>query len=267
MLGARDPDLLAVDDIVVTIAPRRRPERQRVCAARRLGDAEGLQAQGAVGDAGKVFRLLFGVAVPQDRSHRVHLGVTGGGVAAVAMDLLEDNRSGREVQPRPAVFLRYHRREIALADERVDEFLRVGAALVEIAPVRPRILRADPRDTVADFRKFSGRIKRLHVTPRSFLWPAGLQVRPRTGNAFCLSSPLPHPMARTHRHSGGPLAVPRGRDLAPKAAPGVNHARNRLNFSKIQAEFLFGLPVSAISPARRVAPHMSPRAARRWHAP
>ena len=52
MLGARGPDLLAVDDVVrVAFAHRGGAKAERVGARGRLGDAERLQAQLALGDA------------------------------------------------------------------------------------------------------------------------------------------------------------------------------------------------------------------------
>ena len=52
MLGAAGPHLLAVHDVgAVVLLHRRGAQRQRVGAAGRLGDAEGLQAQLAAGDA------------------------------------------------------------------------------------------------------------------------------------------------------------------------------------------------------------------------
>ena len=51
MFGAAGPDLLAVDDVVVAVALGGGLQRGGVGAAGRLGDAEGLQAQFAGGDA------------------------------------------------------------------------------------------------------------------------------------------------------------------------------------------------------------------------
>ena len=91
MLGARGPDLLPVDDVmVVALAPRRGAQRKRVGARRRLGDAEGLQAQFAAGDLRQIALFLRGAAVPQDRAHGVHLRVAGGAVAAGGVHLFQD---------------------------------------------------------------------------------------------------------------------------------------------------------------------------------
>ena len=45
MFGAADPDLLAVDDVAVALAPREGADARRVGAAGRLGDAERLQPE------------------------------------------------------------------------------------------------------------------------------------------------------------------------------------------------------------------------------
>ena len=54
VLGPRDEDLLTVDDIAVAVAHGRRLQLRRVRAGRRLGDAEGLQAQLAARDLRQV---------------------------------------------------------------------------------------------------------------------------------------------------------------------------------------------------------------------
>ena len=80
---ARRPHLLAVDDVaVVALLLGARLELGGVGAGGGLGDAEGLQAQRARGDARQILLLLRGVAVPQHRAHGVHLGVAGRRVAA-----------------------------------------------------------------------------------------------------------------------------------------------------------------------------------------
>ena len=62
MFGAADPDLLAVDDISVALAPGESADARRVGAAGRFGDAEGLQAQLAAGDPRQIVR--FCAALP-----------------------------------------------------------------------------------------------------------------------------------------------------------------------------------------------------------
>ena len=82
MLGARGPDFLAVDDVVVAVAACDGAQIERIGAGRRLGDAERLQAKLAARDRRQIALLLLGAAVAKERAHRVHLGVAGGAVAA-----------------------------------------------------------------------------------------------------------------------------------------------------------------------------------------
>src|ERR1019366_8343530 len=99
MLGARGPDFLAVDDVVVVaFAPRGGAQGERVGARGRFRDAEGLQAQFAAGDLRQIVLLLLGAAMPQDRAHRIHLRVAGSAVAAGRVHFLED-RGGPAAGP------------------------------------------------------------------------------------------------------------------------------------------------------------------------
>ncbi len=54
MLGAADPDFLAVDDVFVALAAGEGGDARGVGAAGGLGDAEGLQPQFAGGDGGQI---------------------------------------------------------------------------------------------------------------------------------------------------------------------------------------------------------------------
>ena len=136
MFGARGPDFLAVDDVVVVaFAPRGGAQRQRVGAGGRLGDAEGLQAQFAAGDLGQIALLLRGAAVPQHRAHGVHLRVAGGAVAAGGVHFFQDRGGRADAEPAAAVFFRDQRGEIAGFGQRGDEFGRIGALAVERAPI------------------------------------------------------------------------------------------------------------------------------------
>src|SRR5215467_6903261 len=60
MLGARSPYFLAVDDIKIAVTNGLGAKRQRVRAAGRFGDAEGLQSQRTISDAREIFLLLLG---------------------------------------------------------------------------------------------------------------------------------------------------------------------------------------------------------------
>ena len=100
VLHARDPDLLAVDDVAVALLHRGGLDLGRVGAGGRLGHAHRLQAQLAAGDLRQVALLLRLGAVAQQRAHVVHLAVAGAGVAAGAVDLLHDHRRLGEAQAR-----------------------------------------------------------------------------------------------------------------------------------------------------------------------
>ena len=98
VLDARDPDLLAVDDVAVAASHGGGLELGGVGAGGRLGHAQRLQPQLAAGDLRQVALLLLRRAVAQQRAHVVHLAVAGAGVAAAAVDLLHDDarlRRGR----------------------------------------------------------------------------------------------------------------------------------------------------------------------------
>ena len=148
---AAGPNLLAVDDVaVVALLLGARLELGGVGAGGRLGDAEGLQAQRARGDARQVLLLLRGAAVPQHRAHGVHLGVAGRRVAAGLVHGLEDGAAGRQRQAGSAVLLRDQRAEVAGLGERVDELGWVGACVVELHPVGVGELIADAPHALAD---------------------------------------------------------------------------------------------------------------------
>ena len=80
-------------------------------------------------------------AVPQDRSHRVHLRVARARVAARRVDLLEDHARRSDIEARPAELLGDERREPARLGQRRDELLRVAIGL-ERTPVLAREPRA-----------------------------------------------------------------------------------------------------------------------------
>ena len=94
--------------------------------------------------------LLRVVAVPQHGAHGVHLGVAGSGVAAGAVDFLEDRAAGADLQARTAIFLRDQYAEVARLRQRFDELGRVGHLAVELAPVLARILLAQLGNRQAD---------------------------------------------------------------------------------------------------------------------
>ena len=135
VLGARDPDLLAADDVAVAATDRGGLQLRRVGARGRLADAERLQPQLAGGDLGQVLALLRVGAVPQQRAHRVHLRVAGAGVGAAAVDLLEDDRRLVDAEAGAAVLLGNQRRQVAGVGQRLDERVGIRARGIELAPV------------------------------------------------------------------------------------------------------------------------------------
>ena len=93
----------------------------------------------------------------QQRAHRVHLRVARAGVAAAAVDLLEDDRRLGDAEPGAAVLLGNQRRQIAGLGQRVDERVGIGAPRVELAPVRVGKAFAEIADAAPQvLMKFSG---------------------------------------------------------------------------------------------------------------
>ena len=82
------------------------PQRCCVGPAGGLSDTKCLQPEFA-GRAifGKIADLLVVSAMPEDGSHDIHLSVTGGAVAALGLDRLQDRRRGRKWQSGTAVLL------------------------------------------------------------------------------------------------------------------------------------------------------------------
>jgi hypothetical protein len=90
MFGAADPDFLAVDDIVVALAPGESADARGIGACSRLGYAEGLKPQVSRSNMGQIARLLLGLSMAQDGTHGVHLGMRGPATAAAAVHFFED---------------------------------------------------------------------------------------------------------------------------------------------------------------------------------
>src|SRR5262249_32858158 len=147
------PHLLAVDDVMVALAPRESLDLRRVGAGGRLGDAERLEADRAVGNAGQVAVLLLLASVPQQRAHHVHLRVAGIGVAAGGVDFREDGAAGADRQAGAAVLFRDGGAEIAGLGEFSDELFGVLVAVLEIAPIGIGKFPADGADGGADLGK------------------------------------------------------------------------------------------------------------------
>src|SRR5581483_294614 len=132
---AGDEHLLAVHHVVVVLAHGHCLQARRLRAGVWLGDGERLQAQLAAGDLGQVALLLLGAAVAQQRAHRVHLGVAGGGEAPGAIDLLEDDARLGDAEPGAAVLLRDERGQPAGVGQRLHERIGIAVGAVQLAPV------------------------------------------------------------------------------------------------------------------------------------
>ena len=110
--------------------------------ARGFRHAEGLQAQRAGGDPRQIGAFLRGIAMPQKRTHDVHLGMAGGAVAAGALDLLKDRAGPRQRQAGAAILVRDERGKISGLRQRRDEFRRIGGLAIEFSPILARKLGA-----------------------------------------------------------------------------------------------------------------------------
>ena len=104
MLHSRGPYFLAVDQVVITVSNRGGLDLSGIGANAWFGHPEGLQAELAGRDSGKVKALLFVRAMAKQRAHNVHLRVASARVPPRAIDLLENNGSLGHPQPRAAVF-------------------------------------------------------------------------------------------------------------------------------------------------------------------
>ncbi len=135
MLDSRNPYLLAVDHITVATALGSGLDLRRICTGGWLGDAHRLQAQLAACDLRQVAVLLLCRAVPQQRTHVVHLAVACTRVATGTIDLLHDHRGFRQTQSRTAVFLRNQRGEPARFCQCVDEAFRITACFIDLAKI------------------------------------------------------------------------------------------------------------------------------------
>src|SRR5207249_823801 len=138
MLGARNPDLLPANDVLVAFAGGHRPHLRRVRARNRLADAERLQAQLAARDLRQERALLRVGSVTQQRAHRVHLRVARASIRTAAIDLLEDDRRLGDAEAGAAVLFRNERRKVTGVCQRPHELSRIGPLLVELLPVTIR---------------------------------------------------------------------------------------------------------------------------------
>ena len=100
LVGARGPQLLAVDDVVVAVAHRARLELGGVGAGGRLGHAERLKAD----FAGRDLRQVAAASAPRCRAAAACPSCTSGRdrrrAAAGGVDFLEDHAAGAQRQAR-----------------------------------------------------------------------------------------------------------------------------------------------------------------------
>src|SRR5216684_7799796 len=134
MLIARGKNLAAVDYVVVAGAPGEGLDFGRLRAGVRFRHSKGLKPQLARSDAWQIVPLLFLTAMPEQRGHRIHLGVAGGGVAARVVYLFENYGAVEHSQSGSAVFLRDECGKPSRLAECCHELLGIGAALVTLAP-------------------------------------------------------------------------------------------------------------------------------------
>ena len=169
MLDARDPYLLAVDDVFVALAFGGGLDLGGVGAGGRFGHSHGLQAQFAGGDLGQVKLLLFRRAVAQQGVHVVHLAMAGAGIATLAVDFLHHHRRFAQPQAGASEFLGNQRGHPAGLGERLNERFWIGTRVVDLLPIGGVVLGAQGRDGFADFGKFVGCVH--------FLWALQAEVR------------------------------------------------------------------------------------------
>src|SRR5579875_52954 len=128
--------------IIVALAHGPRLDARGFGAGVGLGYAERLHPQLAACDLRQIALFLFRAAMPEQGAHDVHLCVARAGVAAAVINFLQDGAGLGDPKTRAAIFFGDQSREVAARRQRLHERVRVVAALVELAPVRLRIVRA-----------------------------------------------------------------------------------------------------------------------------
>ena len=146
MRGARGPDLLSFDDVMIAVTRCGCFESECIGAACRFGHTKGLQAQFARGDLGQIPLLLLRAAMTQHRAHGVHLGVAHPGVAARVVHLLQDHRRLAQLQTAAAVLLRDAQSGQSGVAERGEDVLGVLAGRVDLSGPGLDLVLCEPTD-------------------------------------------------------------------------------------------------------------------------
>src|SRR5580698_1430163 len=88
--------------------------------------------------------------MPQHRSHRVHLGVATGAVAAAGLNLFHDGDGRAHGEAAAAIFFGNESGEKSGLGQRRDELFRIGSLTVDPAPVLAGKIRAQRTHRLAD---------------------------------------------------------------------------------------------------------------------
>ncbi|KFB70344.1 MAG: hypothetical protein AW09_004570 [Candidatus Accumulibacter phosphatis] len=150
VLHARNPDLLTIDQITAILPFGGSPDLRRIGTGARLGHRHRLDAEFPGGNRRQVFFLLRRAAVPQQRTHVIHLAMHGAGIATATVDLFHDHARRGQPQAGAAVLLGNHCRQPASTDQRGGEGLGISALLVDPAEILVREVAAEVADGVAN---------------------------------------------------------------------------------------------------------------------
>ena len=142
----------AVDDVVVTVSFGRGANMRRIGAGVRLGDAKSLESKLPARNPGQVALFLFSAAVPEQGAHDVHLGMTGGGIAARAVDLFQNHAGFGHRQSRATVLFGDEGRQPAGLSQFINKLLWIAIFLIEPAPIFVSILTTEFANLIPNFR-------------------------------------------------------------------------------------------------------------------
>ena len=100
-----------------------------------LGNTEDLQTELSGGNAGQVALFLIFIAIAQQCTHDVHLGVTGAAVTAGRLDLLHDYRRFGQGSALTAVLLGNQRRKQSAFTAFIHKFGGIVTFGIQLTPV------------------------------------------------------------------------------------------------------------------------------------